>query len=179
MPEYVPEVTRVDVAGRKLRLTSLDKVMYPSTETTKGEVLAYYAQVAPLLLPHVAHRPVTRVRYPHGVEDQMSFFEKNLPSGAPSWLPRVPVDDVTYPLITDLADLTYLVNLKSLEVHVPQRAPQPRPDRRRPRPRQAGGPPRVCQGRSPGARPAGAARPGDVPGDQREQGHAALRRARR
>ena len=98
MPEYVPEVTRVEVAGRKLRLTSLDKVMYPSTETTKGEVLAYYAQVAPLLLPHIADRPVTRVRWPHGVEDQM-FFEKNLPSGAPSWLPRVPVDDVTYPLI--------------------------------------------------------------------------------
>ena len=54
MPEYVPEVTRVEVAGRKLRLTSLDKVMYPSTETTKGEVLAYYAQIAPLMLPHVA-----------------------------------------------------------------------------------------------------------------------------
>jgi len=119
MPEYVPEVTRVEVAGRKLRLTSLDKVMYPSTETTKGEVLAYYAQIAPLMLPHVANRPVTRVRWPHGVEDQM-FFEKNLPSGAPSWLPRAPIDDVTYPLITDLADLTYLVNLNSLEVHVPQ-----------------------------------------------------------
>ena len=119
MPEYVPEVTRVEVAGRKLRLTSLDKVMYPSTETTKGEVLAYYAQIAPLMLPHVADRPVTRVRWPHGVEDQM-FFEKNLPSGAPSWLPRVPIDDVTYPLVTDLADLTYLVNLNSLEVHVPQ-----------------------------------------------------------
>ena len=119
MPEFVPEVTRVEVAGRKLRLTSLDKVMYPSTETTKGEVLAYYAQVAPLLLPHVAGRPVTRVRWPHGVEDQM-FFEKNLPSGAPSWLTRVPVDDVTYPLVTDLADLTYLANLNSLELHVPQ-----------------------------------------------------------
>ena len=120
MPErYVPEVTRVEVAGRKLRLTSLDKVMYPATETTKGEVLSYYAKVAPVLLPHLAHRPVTRVRWPHGVEDQM-FFEKNLPSGAPSWLPRVPVDDVTYPLVTDLADLTYLVNLNSLELHVPQ-----------------------------------------------------------
>ena len=120
MPErYVPEVTRVEVAGRRLRLTSLDKVMYPATETTKGEVLSYYAKVAPVLLPHVADRPVTRVRWPHGVEDQM-FFEKNLPSGAPSWLPRVPVDDVTYPLIEDLADLTYLVNLNSLELHVPQ-----------------------------------------------------------
>jgi bifunctional non-homologous end joining protein LigD len=120
MPEFVPEVTRVEVAGRRLRLTSLDKVMYPSTETTKGEVLSYYAQVAPLLLPHLAGRPVTRVRFPHGVQDQMSFFEKNLPSGAPSWLPRMPVDDVTYPLVNDLADLTYLVNLNSLEIHVPQ-----------------------------------------------------------
>src|SRR5688572_16660950 len=119
MPEYVPEVTRVEVAGRKLRLTSLDKVMYPSTETTKGEVLSYYAQVAPILLPHLADRPVTRVRWPHGVED-MSFFEKNLPSGAPSWLPRVQVDDVTYPMVADLADLTYLVNLNSIELHVPQ-----------------------------------------------------------
>jgi len=120
MPEYVPEVTRVEVAGRRLRLTSLDKVMYPATETTKGEVLSYYAQVAPLMLPHLVGRPVTRVRYPHGVEDQMFFFEKNLPSGAPSWLPRMPVDDVVYPLIADLADLTYLVNLNSLEIHVPQ-----------------------------------------------------------
>ncbi len=119
MPEHVPQMTRVEVAGRRLRLTSLEKVMYPATETTKGEVLSYYAQVAPLLLPHLAGRPVTRVRWPHGVEDQM-FFEKNLPSGAPSWLARTPVDDVTYPLVTDLADLTYLVNLNSLELHVPQ-----------------------------------------------------------
>ena len=120
MPGFVPEGTRVVVAGRRLRLTSLDKVMYPSTETTKGEVLSYYAQVAPLMLPHLARRPVTRVRYPHGAQDQMFFFEKNLPSGAPSWLPRMPVDDVVYPLIGDLADLTYLVNLNSLELHVPQ-----------------------------------------------------------
>ena len=117
MPE--PDATRVKVAGRTLRLTSLDKVMYPATETTKGEVLAYYAAVAPVLLPHLEGRPVTRVRWPHGVGDQ-SFFEKNVPSGAPSWLPRVRVDDVTYPFVTDAADLTYLVNLNALELHVPQ-----------------------------------------------------------
>jgi bifunctional non-homologous end joining protein LigD len=115
----VTEATAVQVAGRKLKLTSLDKLLYPSTETTKGEVLSYYAQVADVMLPHVAHRPVTRVRWPHGVGDQ-SFFEKNLPSGAPSWLPGVRVDDVTYPLVDDLAALTYLVNLNSLEFHVPQ-----------------------------------------------------------
>lgn len=117
MPD--PQVTRVEVEGRTLRLTSLDKVMYPATETTKGEVLAYYAQVAPVLLPHLADRPVTRVRWPHGTGDA-SFFEKNVPSGAPSWLPRVQVDDVTYPLVPDQATLTYLVNLNALELHVPQ-----------------------------------------------------------
>ena len=85
MPDATPQVTRVVVAGRTLRLSSLDKLLYPATETTKGEVLSYYAQIAPILLPHLADRPVTRVRWPHGVADQ-SFFEKNRPSGAPSWL---------------------------------------------------------------------------------------------
>jgi bifunctional non-homologous end joining protein LigD len=114
-----PEGTRVEVAGRRLRLTSLDKLLYPATETTKGEVLSYYAQVGPVMLPHLAGRAVTRVRFPHGVGDQ-SFFEKNLPSGAPSWLPRVRVDDVTYPMVDDLAELTYLINLNSIELHIPQ-----------------------------------------------------------
>ena len=68
------EATAVQVAGRKLKLTSLDKLLYPSTETTKGEVLSYYARVADVMLPHLAHRPVSRVRWPHGVADQ-SFFE--------------------------------------------------------------------------------------------------------
>jgi bifunctional non-homologous end joining protein LigD len=115
----VTETTSVLVAGRRMRLSSLDKLLYPATETTKGEVLNYYASVAPVLLPHIAHRPVTRVRWPHGTADQ-SFFEKNLPSGAPSWLPSVRIDDVTYPLVPDLAALTYLVNLNSIELHVPQ-----------------------------------------------------------
>lgn len=112
-------VTRVEVAGRTMRLTSLEKVMYPATETTKGEILAYYARAGETLLAHLAQRPVTRVRWPHGTGGE-SFFEKNLPSGAPSWLPRVQVDDVTFPLMEDLAHLTYLVNLNSIELHVPQ-----------------------------------------------------------
>ena len=109
----------MEVEGRTLRLSGLDKIMYPATETTKGEVLAYYASVAPVLLPQLAHRPVTRVRFPHGAQD-ISFFEKNLPSGAPSWLTHIRLDDVTYPFVPDLATLTYLVNLNSLELHVPQ-----------------------------------------------------------
>lgn len=119
MAEAKGDVTRVQVGGRTMRLTSLDKVMYPATETTKGEILSYYARAGETVLAHLAGRPVTRVRFPHGVED-MSFFEKNLPSGAPSWLPRVALDDVTYPLVGDMAQLTYLVNLNSIELHVPQ-----------------------------------------------------------
>lgn len=117
----------VDVDGRRLSIGNLDKVLYPATETTKGEILHYYATVAPALLPALAGRPVTRVRWPHGTGD-LSFFEKNLPAGAPSWLERVTISghgsrgggEVTYPLVNSVADLTYLANLASLELHVPQ-----------------------------------------------------------
>src|SRR5690606_33572742 len=117
MPE--PEVQKVVVDGRRLRLTSLDKILYPATETTKGEVLNYYAQISAYFLPLLADRPVTRVRYPHGVND-MSFFEKNLPSGAPSWMTHTSFDEMTYPFVPDVATLTYLVNLNSIEFHIPQ-----------------------------------------------------------
>jgi len=75
----------VDVEGRTLKISSLDKVLYPRTGTTKGEVLNYYAQIAPVMLPHLRDRAVTRIRWPHGVAD-MSFFEKNAPAGTPSWV---------------------------------------------------------------------------------------------
>jgi bifunctional non-homologous end joining protein LigD len=80
MVEPQGSVTRVEVGGRTLKLTSLEKLLYPSTEMTKGEVLNYYATVAPILLPHMASRPVTRVRWPHGVIGD-SFFEKNVRPG--------------------------------------------------------------------------------------------------
>jgi bifunctional non-homologous end joining protein LigD len=130
LPDKATDVTTVLVDGRRLQVSNLDKVMYPSTETTKGEVLNYYARVAAVLLPHVADRPVTRIRWPHGTNGP-SFFEKNLPPGAPSWLRSVVVptsgsrsgsgsDTIRYPVIQDSAALTYLVNLASLELHVPQ-----------------------------------------------------------
>ena len=122
------EEVMVDVDGRTLKISNLSKVMYPMTGTTKGEVLSYYARVAPVLLPHLADRAVTRIRWPHGTGD-MQFFEKNLPSGAPSWLRSVTVpstgsrgggDKISYPIIDGLADLTYFANLASLELHVHQ-----------------------------------------------------------
>jgi bifunctional non-homologous end joining protein LigD len=120
---------RVDVDGRTLKISNLAKVMYPATGTTKGEVLNYYARVAPVLLPHVAGRAVTRIRWPHGTE-QGQFFEKNVPNGVPDWVRTVTVpssgsrggggDRIVFPVIETLADLTYFANLASLELHVHQ-----------------------------------------------------------
>jgi bifunctional non-homologous end joining protein LigD len=119
----------VDVDGRTLKISNLSKVMYSTTGTTKGEVLSYYAQVAPVLLPHLADRAVTRIRWPHGTGD-MQFFEKNAPNGVPSWVRTVTVpstgsrggsgDTIVFPVIEELADLTYFANLASLELHVHQ-----------------------------------------------------------
>ncbi|MEX0427552.1 non-homologous end-joining DNA ligase [Nocardioides sp. DS6] len=125
------EEIRVDVEGRTLTLSNLDKVLYPRTGTTKGEVLHYYAQIAPRLLPHLRDRAVTRIRWPHGVSAG-SFFEKNVPAGTPSWVRTVTVPTtgsrtaekkegtLTFPVVDDLATLTWLVNLAALELHVHQ-----------------------------------------------------------
>jgi bifunctional non-homologous end joining protein LigD len=127
----VPDEVLVDVEGRTLKISNLGKVLYPRTGTTKGEVLSYYAQIAPVLLPHLRDRAVTRIRWPHGVED-MSFFEKNIPGGTPSWVHTVTVPTtgsrtasredgtLTFPIVDDLATLTWLVNLAALELHVHQ-----------------------------------------------------------
>ena len=121
----------VDVEGRTLKLSNLQKVLYPATGTTKGEVLDYYARIAPVLLPHLAGRPVTRIRWPHGVQT-MSFFEKNVPAGTPSWVRTAEVpttgsrapsrhgDTLVFPIVEDLATLMWMVNLAALELHVHQ-----------------------------------------------------------
>ena len=125
------EEVLVDVEGRTLRISNLDKVMYPATGTTKGEVLQYYARIAPTLLPHLADRAVTRIRWPHGTGGS-SFFEKNAPGGTPSWVRTVSVpttgsrgesrhgDRLVFPVVDDLATLTWLANLAALELHVHQ-----------------------------------------------------------
>lgn len=129
-PAYDKQEVLVDVEGRTLKISSLDKVLFPRTGTTKAEVLSYYAQIAPVLLPHLKDRAVTRIRWPHGVGD-MSFFEKNAPAGTPSWVRTVTVPTtgsrtgtgdgtLTFPIVEDLATLTWMVNLAALELHVHQ-----------------------------------------------------------
>ncbi|MFZ2530271.1 MAG: ATP-dependent DNA ligase [Rhodococcus sp. (in: high G+C Gram-positive bacteria)] len=114
--------TRV-FGDHRLNLTNLDKVLYPSTGTTKGEVIGYYVAIADAMLPHVAGRAGTRKRWPNGVDGQ-AFFEKNLASHAPSWLDRRTVRHkqrtVTYPLFDTVASLAWLGQQAALELHVPQ-----------------------------------------------------------
>ena len=117
------DVVRVEADGRAVKVTHLDKVLYPRTGTTKAEVLHHYASLAPVLLPLLAGRCVTRIRWPHGVGDQ-SFFEKNTPAGTPSWVRVVEVPgsggNVRFPVVEDLATLIWLANLSALELHVHQ-----------------------------------------------------------
>lgn len=118
----------VTVDGRAIKLTNLSKVLYPETGTTKGEVLAYYAEIGPFMLPHIADRPVTRKRWPDGVgvadDAGTVFFQKNLAAGTPDWVQRRTIEhherSGEYPLVNDLATLTWLAQLAALEIHVPQ-----------------------------------------------------------
>lgn len=118
----------VRIGGRSLRLSRLDKVLYPQTGTTKADVIRYYTTVAPVLLPHLRGRPVTRKRWPDGVGTAAapgaSFFIKDLEAGAPAWLPRATITHSTgpkdYPLVDDVAALAYLAQVASLELHTPQ-----------------------------------------------------------
>ena len=127
----------VTIDGHRLELTNLDKVLYPQAQVTKAEVIHYYAQVAPVLLPHLTGRPVTLRRFPDGV-DGPSFFEKNAGRAAPGWVQTVDVPrhpgsarargrggegeadaDIHYVMIGDAASLAWAANLAALELHTP------------------------------------------------------------
>ncbi|OZD07313.1 ATP-dependent DNA ligase [Rhodococcus sp. 06-235-1A] len=113
----------LEIEGRKVSVTNLDKVLFPETGTTKGNIIEYYVAIAPAMLPHLVDRAVTRKRWPNGV-DQSSFFEKNLAASAPDWLDRRSMQHsdriVTYPLFSTTADLAWLGQQAAIEAHVPQ-----------------------------------------------------------
>ena len=118
-----PDAVRTRVAGRELSIVNLDKVMYPATGYTKAEVISYYSQIADVLLPYIADRALTRVRFPDGVAGP-SFYEKNAPAGTPSWVrtARILTSDgpVAYVVADEPATVVWLANLAALELHVPQ-----------------------------------------------------------
>ena len=115
--------TAASSAQARVKLTNAEKVLYPATGTTKENVFDYYTRIAQVMLPHIAGRPATRKRWPNGVE-QPSFFEKQLASSAPDWLPRASVTHrsgtTTYPIIDSLDGLAWIGQQAALEVHVPQ-----------------------------------------------------------
>jgi bifunctional non-homologous end joining protein LigD len=128
VPTTASSKQTVQIEGRTLAISNLDKILYPGSGFTKGEVLDYYARVAPVLLPHLRARPLTRKRYPNGVDGPF-FFEKNAPRGTPQWVRTVnlPVpgstknrETIDFVLCDDLATLMWTANLASLELHVPQ-----------------------------------------------------------
>ena len=118
----MPTPTIVDVAGRKLKLSNLEKVLYPAAGFTKGQVIDYYVRIAPVLVPHLAGRPLTMKRYPEGV-DQEFFFEKNAPMHRPDWVKTAPIwsgsnrRTIHFILANDLATLVWIANLASIELH--------------------------------------------------------------
>jgi bifunctional non-homologous end joining protein LigD len=110
------------VEGRTLAVSNLDKVLYPKANFTKGEVIHYYIQIAPVLLPHLKDRPLTMKRYPNGVEAEF-FYEKNCPSHRPKWVQTATVwsegnqRNMQYCLAQDLPTLVWAANLADIELH--------------------------------------------------------------
>ena len=125
------KAVHVEVEGRELRLSNLDKVLYPAAGFTKGEVIDYYTRAARLLLPHLRGRALTLKRYPNGV-DEGHFYEKQKPSHAPEWVRSAPIRAgdrlIDFVLCDDLSTLVWLANLADLELH-PSLALAEDPDR--------------------------------------------------
>jgi len=129
-----PQKVRVEVEGRELTLSNLDKVMYPEVGFTKGQMIDYYTRIAPAILPHLRDRPLTFKRYPDGVDGKF-FFEKNAPKHRPDWIPTVEIatpgstmnrDSIDFAIICDLPSLVWAANLATLELHVPMWTVGPR-----------------------------------------------------
>ncbi|HYP56380.1 MAG TPA: non-homologous end-joining DNA ligase [Solirubrobacterales bacterium] len=113
---------RVEVDGRELKLTNLDKVLYPEAGFTKGEMVDYYAKVAPTLVPHLRERPLTLRRFPEGVDDtDAAFFEKRCPKHRPEWVATAPVevekDTIDFCVCEDRATLIWVAQLAAIELH--------------------------------------------------------------
>jgi bifunctional non-homologous end joining protein LigD len=113
--------TAVEVDGRRLSLTNLDKIFYPKAGFSKADLIHYYVQIAPYLLPHLNNRAITMKRYPDGVDGEY-FYEKEAPTHRPDWVQTTKVakgsgDSINYCMINDLPSLVWIANLADLELH--------------------------------------------------------------
>jgi bifunctional non-homologous end joining protein LigD len=116
--------TRTTIEGRDLTVSNLDKVLFPQTGFTKGQLIDYYVRIGEVMLPHLRNRPLTMKRFPDGVEAKY-FFEKHIPSHAPDWVQSIVVpstdghEDIPYVMANDLPTLAWAANLGTIELHVP------------------------------------------------------------
>jgi bifunctional non-homologous end joining protein LigD len=113
--------TEVKVAGKDVRLTNLDKLFWPELGVTKGDLIQYYADVAPLLLPHLRGRAMVMKRYPHGAAGEF-FFMKRAPSPRPDWIRICRIDHdsgnvIDFPMIDDLPSLLWVINLGCIDLN--------------------------------------------------------------
>jgi bifunctional non-homologous end joining protein LigD len=126
-----PDRVETEVDGRRLALSNLEKVLYPATGFTKGEIIRYYAEIAEVMLPHIQERPMTLKRYPSGV-DAKFFYEKHAPAHRPEWVQTAAIphsnsgrsrngaeEDINYVLVNDRPTLVWAANLATIEFHVP------------------------------------------------------------
>ena len=119
----MPKREHVQVDGRELALSNLNKVFFPENGFTKGEVIAFYSEIAATIVPHLRDRPLTLKRYPDGIEGG-HFYEKNAPSHTPSWVKRFAVPrsegagHIHYILCNDQSTLVWVTNLGDIEKHV-------------------------------------------------------------
>ena len=117
----MPKKSQLNVGGRTLNVTNLDKVLYPDAGFTKGDLINYYIRVSPVLLPHLRDRPITLKRYPDGVDGPF-FYEKKCPSHRPGWVRTARVaksegGEINYCVLNDLPALVWAANLADLELH--------------------------------------------------------------
>jgi bifunctional non-homologous end joining protein LigD len=126
-----PDRVETEVDGRRLTLSNLEKVLYPATGFTKGEIIRYYAEIADVMLPHIQQRPMTLKRFPSGV-DAKFFYEKHAPAHRPDWVRTAPIphshsgrsrneaeEEINYVLVNDRPTLVWAANLATIEFHVP------------------------------------------------------------
>ncbi|WP_371381416.1 non-homologous end-joining DNA ligase [Sporomusa aerivorans] len=122
MPSDSKNKTIIDIAGHKLKIGNLDKVFYPATGFTKGQMLDYYIRIAPFLLPHLINRPLTMKRYPNGANGKF-FYQKECPAHRPDWVRTIPVwsggnhRNINFCNAADLPTLVWAANLAALELH--------------------------------------------------------------